>query len=110
MLGIIGAALFFGDALITPAVSVLAAIEGLKVVAPGFDLYIVPLTVAILVVLFAAHSRGTASVANFFGPVMTVWFLVISVQGVIWIATAQRAHGVQSLVRISLVQPRVTGW
>src|SRR5262245_24976323 len=87
MLGIIGAALFFGDALITPAISVLSAIEGLKVVAPGFDPYIVPLTVAILVVLFAAQSRGTASVANFFGPVMTVWFLVIAVPGVVWIAT-----------------------
>src|SRR5262247_1347965 len=60
MLGIIGASLFFGDALITPAISVLSAIEGLKVVAPSFDHYIVPLTVTILVVLFAVQSRGTA--------------------------------------------------
>jgi KUP system potassium uptake protein len=90
-LGIIGAALFFGDALITPAISVLSAIEGLKIVAPGFDPYIVPLTVAILLVLFAVQSRGTASVANFFGPIMTVWFIVIAVPGVLWIA---RDHGV----------------
>jgi len=86
MLGIVGAALFFGDALITPAISVLSAIEGLKIVAPWFDPYIVPLTVTILVVLFAVQARGTASVANFFGPVMTVWFFVIAVPGVIWIA------------------------
>jgi KUP system potassium uptake protein len=124
MLGIIGAALFFGDALITPAVSVLAAIEGLKVVASGFDPYIVPLTVAILVVLFAAQSRGTASVANFFGPVMTVWFLVIAVPGVVWIATAPSVlmafnpwygisflfgHGVIGLVTLGAVFLAVTG-
>src|SRR6202049_171969 len=73
MLGIIGAALFFGDALITPAISVLSAIEGLKDVdalRAHIDPYIVPLTVAILVALFTVQSRGTASVAVFFGPVM----------------------------------------
>ena len=97
MLGIIGAALFFGDALITPAISVLSAIEGLKIVAPGFDPYIVPLTVAILVVLFAVQSRGTASVANFFGPIMTVWFIAIAVPGVLWIARDPGVlRGVQS--------------
>jgi KUP system potassium uptake protein len=84
-LGIIGAALFFGDALITPAISVLSAIEGLKIVASGFDPYIVPLTVAILLALFAVQSRGTASVANFFGPIMTVWFIVIAVPGALWV-------------------------
>ncbi len=99
MLGIIGAALFFGDALITPAISVLSAIEGLKIVAPGFDPYIVPLTVVILVVLFAVQSRGTASVANFFGPVMMVWFFVIAVPGVLDRERSQRARGLQSLVR-----------
>src|SRR5580698_3869642 len=75
MLGIIGAALFFGDALITPAISVLSAIEGLKDVEwirSQIDPYIVPLTVAILVVLFAFQSRGTADIARFFGPVMTI--------------------------------------
>jgi KUP system potassium uptake protein len=88
-LGIIGAALFFGDALITPAISVLSAIEGLKDVdslGQHIDPYIVPLTVAILVVLFAVQSRGTAGVAVFFGPIMVVWFLAIAVPGVIFIA------------------------
>jgi KUP system potassium uptake protein len=89
MLGIIGAALFFGDALITPAISVLSAIEGLKDVDAlhaHIDPYIVPLTVAILVALFAVQSRGTAGVAVFFGPVMTVWFLAIAMPGVICVA------------------------
>jgi KUP system potassium uptake protein len=124
MLGIIGAALFFGDALITPAISVLSAIEGLKIVAPGFDSYIVPLTVAILVVLFTVQSRGTASVANFFGPVMTVWFVVIAVPGVVWIATDPSVlmafnpwygisflfgHGIIGLVTLGAVFLAVTG-
>src|SRR5713101_892500 len=81
MLGIIGAALFFGDALITPAISVLSAVEGLKVVAPGFDPYIVPVTVTILVMLFAVHWRGTARVASLFGPIMVVWFAAIALPG-----------------------------
>src|SRR5262245_24962495 len=66
LLGIISGALFYGDAIITPALSVLSAIEGLKIVTPAFDPYIVPLTVAILVALFAVQSRGTAKVATFF--------------------------------------------
>jgi len=86
MLGIIGAALFFGDALITPAISVLSAIEGLKVVAPGFDAYIVPVTVTILVMLFAVQWRGTARVASWFGPIMVVWFAAMALPGVGWIA------------------------
>ncbi len=79
--GIIGASLFFGDALITPAISVLSAIEGVKVVTPAFDHYVVPLTVVILVFLFAVQSRGTASVAAWFGPIMAVWFAVIGLAG-----------------------------
>ena len=79
--GIIGAALFFGDALITPAISVLSAIEGVKVATPAFDHYVVPLTVLILVLLFAVQSRGTASVAAWLGPIMAVWFAVIGVAG-----------------------------
>jgi len=89
MLGIIGAALFFGDALITPAISVLSAIEGLKDVkwiGSHIDPYIAPLTITILLALFAFQSRGTAGVASFFGPVMTVWFIAIAVPGVIWAA------------------------
>src|SRR5215467_9779847 len=82
-LGIVSGALFYGDAIITPALSVLSAIEGLKVVTPAFDPYVVPLTVFILVILFMVQSQGTASVAAFFGPVMSFWFIVIAV-GVIW--------------------------
>src|SRR5215470_11583047 len=76
-LGIVGAALFLGDSLITPAISVLAAVEGLKIETHAFDPYVVPFTVVILIALFAVQSRGTARVASFFGPVMTLWFLAI---------------------------------
>ena len=79
--GVIGASLFFGDALITPAISVLSAIEGVKIATPAFDPYVVPLTVLILVFLFAVQSRGTASVAAWFGPIMAVWFGVIGLAG-----------------------------
>ncbi|NEV01609.1 potassium transporter Kup, partial [Bradyrhizobium uaiense] len=79
LLGIISGALFYGDAVITPALSVLSAIEGIKLVTSTFDPYVVPLTVVILVFLFAVQSRGTARVAAFFGPVMCVWFAVIAV-------------------------------
>ena len=81
-LGIISGALFYGDAIITPALSVLSAIEGLKIVTPAFDAYVVPLTVIILVTLFAVQSRGTASVAAFFGPVMLLWFAMIAAAGI----------------------------
>ncbi len=81
LLGIISGALFYGDAIITPALSVLSAIEGLKVVTPAFDDFIVPLTVVILIVLFAVQSRGTAKVATFFGPITLIWFAVIAVGG-----------------------------
>jgi len=77
LLGIISGALFYGDAVITPALSVLSAIEGIKLVTAAFDPYVVPITVLILVALFAVQSRGTARVAAFFGPVMLIWFLII---------------------------------
>jgi KUP system potassium uptake protein len=79
LFGIIGGALFYGDAVITPAVSVLSAIEGIKLVTVSLDPYVVPLTVVILLVLFAMQSRGTARVAAFFGPIMCVWFAVIAI-------------------------------
>jgi KUP system potassium uptake protein len=82
LLGIISGALFYGDAIITPALSVLSAVEGLKVVTPAFDAYVVPLTVLILVMLFAVQSRGTANVAAFFGPVTLFWFATIAAAGV----------------------------
>ncbi len=81
-LGIISGALFYGDAIITPALSVLSAIEGMKIVTPTFDAYVVPLTVLVLVSLFAVQSRGTASVAAFFGPIMLLWFVAIAGGGI----------------------------
>ncbi len=81
VLGMIGAAFFFGDAMITPAMSVLSAVEGLKVVNDGFSPYIVPLTLAILVSLFLFQYKGTAGVASLFAPVTFVWFLVLGVMG-----------------------------
>src|SRR6201747_23978 len=82
LLGIVSGALFYGDAVITPALSVLSAIEGIKLVTEAFEPYVVPLTVLILLVLFAAQSRGTARVAAFFGPVMCVWFGVIAIAAI----------------------------
>ena len=82
LLGVISGALFYGDAVITPALSVLSAIEGIKLVTSSLDPYVVPLTVIILVVLFAVQSRGTARVAAFFGPIMVVWFAVIGVAAI----------------------------
>ncbi|MFO1036368.1 MAG: potassium transporter Kup [Geminicoccaceae bacterium] len=81
LLGVAGAALFYGDAIITPAISVLSAVEGLKLVTPVFEPYIIPITLGILVVLFAAQRFGTGRVAAFFGPVMLVWFVVLAVLG-----------------------------
>jgi KUP system potassium uptake protein len=81
LLGIIGAAMFLGDSVITPAISVLSAVEGLELAAPGLQHYVLPLTIVILLVLFAVQRRGTAKVATFFGPVMVVWFATIAVMG-----------------------------
>jgi KUP system potassium uptake protein len=86
LLGIISAALFYGDAVITPALSVLSAVEGIDVATPAFHEYVVPLTVAILIVLFAAQSFGTAKVAALFGPIMVIWFVAIALPGIGWIA------------------------
>jgi KUP system potassium uptake protein len=85
-LGLFGAALLYGDCLITPGISVLGATEGLKVVAPGFGPYVVPCTVVILVVLFLVQKRGTAGVGAVFGPVMLLWFTSIAVLGMMEIA------------------------
>jgi len=81
LLGIVSGALFYGDAIITPALSVLSAVEGLKSVTPAFDAYVVPITVIILITLFAVQSRGTAKVAAFFGPLTLVWFAAIAAAG-----------------------------
>jgi KUP system potassium uptake protein len=81
-LGIFGASLFFGDSMITPAISVLSSVEGLKVVQPSLEHLIVPITAAIIVVLFATQRLGTSAVGRMFGPVMVVWFLVIGACGI----------------------------
>jgi KUP system potassium uptake protein len=81
ILGVIGAAMFLGDSVITPAISVLSAVEGLKLASPAFSDYVAPLAVIILIALFAAQSKGTAKVAALFGPVMLIWFLAIAIAG-----------------------------
>jgi KUP system potassium uptake protein len=81
-LGLFGAALFFGDSMITPAISVLSAVEGLKVIAPDFEGWIVPITAVIIVALFSVQRHGTAAVGRFFGPVMIAWFVTIGACGV----------------------------
>ena len=85
IVGVIGASMFLGDSVITPAISVLSAVEGLKLANPAFGDYVAPLAVTILVALFAAQSRGTAKVAALFGPVMVVWFVAIAVAGALHI-------------------------
>ena len=87
-LGVCGASLFLGDAVITPAISVLSAVEGLKVVAPGMDSLIVPITLAILVGLFFVQRFGTGKVALVFGPITAVWFLTLGVSGLLHIVDA----------------------
>ena len=89
-LGIAGAALFTGDALVTPAISVLSAVEGLKLVTPAFDNYVVGITVTILLALFMVQRGGTERVALWFSPIMTGWFLLLAVLGVIHIGDAPR--------------------
>ncbi|HYP94344.1 MAG TPA: potassium transporter Kup [Mycobacterium sp.] len=84
-LGLFGAALFFGDSMITPAISVLSAVEGLKVIQPDFEDWIVPITAVIIVGLFALQRHGTAAVGRFFGPVMIAWFVAIGACGVMGI-------------------------
>ncbi len=86
MLGIFGASLFYGDAIITPAISVLSAVEGLSVATPAFERWIVPITIAILVGLFAIQARGTGALGKLFGPVTVVWFLALAALGAVSIA------------------------
>lgn len=85
LLGVIGAAMFLGDSVITPAISVLSAVEGLKLATPAFEHFVIPITIVILIALFAVQRRGTAKVAAFFGPVMVVWFVSIALAGAIHI-------------------------
>jgi KUP system potassium uptake protein len=86
VMGVIGASMFIGDSMITPAISVLSAVEGLRLAAPALEHYVVPLTVLILVVLFSVQSGGTARVASAFGPVMIVWFSSLALMGLVHIS------------------------
>jgi KUP system potassium uptake protein len=86
LLAVVGLALFYGDAIITPAISVMSAVEGLSAVTPAFEPLVVPLALVILVALFMLQARGTADVGRLFGPVMLVWFVVLGVLGVWQIA------------------------
>jgi KUP system potassium uptake protein len=82
-LGIFGAALFYGDGMITPAISVLSAVEGLKVAAPGLESLVVPITLVVITMLFAIQRFGTQAVGRLFGPVMAVWFTILAVSGLV---------------------------
>src|SRR5580658_888260 len=80
--GLLGAALIYGDGAITPAISVLSALEGLNIAAPALQPYVVPAAVAILAALFAIQSQGTATIGRFFGPIMLFWFVAIALMGI----------------------------
>jgi KUP system potassium uptake protein len=123
-LGMIGASMFLGDSVITPAISVLSAVEGLKLVAPASEHIVLPLTITILLALFAVQRRGTARVAAFFGPIMAIWFVAIGLAGLLhirddpWVLAAINpvyaiefilAHGHIGLVTLGLVFLAVTG-
>ncbi|MGE3066229.1 MAG: potassium transporter Kup, partial [Hyphomicrobiaceae bacterium] len=123
-LGITGAAFFYGDSIITPAISVLSAVEGLRLVTPALDNVVLPLTVVILIVLFSVQSHGTAAVAQYFGPIMLVWFLALAVGGILHAAEDMRifhalnpiygvrfivSHGLLGLTVMGLVFLAVTG-
>ena len=83
MVGLAGAALFYGDGMITPAISVLSAMEGLEVAAPALKPYVIPLTLVVIVGLFAVQSRGSERIGAFFGPVMAVWFATLAISGLV---------------------------
>ena len=94
-MGMLGAALLFGDGAITPAISVLSALEGLKSTAPAIAPYVVPLSILVLIALFSLQPQGTGRISKFFGPVMTFWFLVIGVLGLV--AVLRHPHVLQAL-------------
>ena len=124
MLGIVGAAMFYGSSLITPALSVLSAVEGLHIVTPAFEPFVLPLTFVILAALFAVQSYGTGKVSALFGPITVIWFLVMAVIGGMHIAddpevllainplygiTFLLGHGTIGLVTLGAVFLAVTG-
>ncbi len=111
LLGVVGASLLYGDGVITPAISVLSAMEGLKLVAPGFESFILPATMAILVGLFVIQRHGTHSIGKLFGPIMVVWFVVIGVLGAANILIAPailRAVNPAEAMHFLLADPKVS--
>jgi KUP system potassium uptake protein len=124
ILGIFGASLFYGDGVITPAISVLSAVEGVKVAAPSLAHWVVPVTAVILFILFAMQRHGTARVGSVFGPVMVVWFIVIALLGihlivknpqVLWAINPMHGlrffftHGMQAFIALGGVVLALTG-
>jgi KUP system potassium uptake protein len=124
LIGLFGASLFYGDAVLTPAISVLSAVEGLHIGTTIFDPYVVPIAVAVLLVLFALQARGTAIVGRLFGPVTMLWFIVLAAGGIYGIVRAPgilaalnplhafgflTGHGVASFVILGAVVLTVTG-
>jgi len=106
LIGLFGASLLYGDGMITPAISVLSAVEGLEVATPMFRPYVIPITIAILILLFAVQSRGTARIGAIFGPVMLLWFLVLAALGLTHLvahpgvlSAVNPMHGVHFFVR-----------
>jgi KUP system potassium uptake protein len=110
LLGIFGTAVFFGDGVITPAISVLSAVEGLEVAAPGLHDFVVPVTLVVLTALFAAQRFGTGGIGRFFGPVTGLWFLVLAVLGVVHVIERPdvlAAFSPHHALRFMWEQPRV---
>ncbi len=108
-IGIFGACLLYGDGMITPAISVLSAVEGIRVITPVLEPYVVPFTIAILVGLFFIQRRGTAKIGGLFGPIILLWFVVLAVLGTIQIAFNPKVlvsvfpwHGISFLVQNKL--------
>ena len=123
-LGLLGTALFYGDSMITPAISVLSAVEGLEVAAPALHHYIIPISLGLLVALFLIQSQGTASVGTLFGPVMILWFVILGLLGLLSIVQTPavlaafnplqglayfQTHGITGLVILGAVVLAITG-
>ncbi|CAN1505028.1 Kup K+ transporter [Burkholderiaceae bacterium] len=111
VVGIFGTCLFYGDGVITPAISVLSAVEGLEVVSPAFKKYVIPLTIVILFCLFAVQKRGTSGIGKFFGPITVIWFAVIAGLGVYHIASHPEilwAISPYHALRFIFAEPEVT--
>lgn len=124
LLGMAGAALFYGDAMITPAISILSAVEGLELITPTLTPFVLPISLAIIVAIFAVQSRGTAHVARWFGPIIVLWFVALALGGLVWIVQAPSvlaafnpllgiqfllSHGMAGMVALGAVFLTVTG-